>query len=69
MKFHKGVKSVMLNKDVKAVDLARILGISCRSVFNQIGEGANPTLQTQIKYANALDVPLSRIILEAERFA
>lgn len=65
---HKGIKSIMLQKDISAVSMAKSMGVSRNTIFNQVGANANPTLKTLEKYAELFGVNVSDVILEAERF-
>lgn len=58
----------MIDKDVSGVELARILGVNRTTIMRNVGVGSNPTLSTLEKYADALDVTVSEIILKAEQF-
>ena len=58
----------MIDKDVSGVDLARVLGVNRTTIMRNVGENSNPTLSTLEKYADALDVKVSDIILKAEQF-
>lgn len=66
MRLSKAIKVIMIENGVSGVDLARILGVNRTTIMRNVGQGSNPTLSTLIKYADALDVKVSYIILKAE---
>ncbi len=68
MILHKGIKRILLEKNLTVVALAKILGVSMSTIYRNVGEGSNPTLSTLQRYADALDVKVSYIILRAEEF-
>ena len=66
MRLNKAVKVIMIEQDMSGVDLARVLGINRTTIMRNVGENSNPTLSTLVKYADALNVKVSYIILKAE---
>jgi DNA-binding Xre family transcriptional regulator len=68
LKIHKAIKVILIEKDLSALDLAKILGINRSTIFRLVGEGSNPKVSTLKKVADALDVKVSYIILKAEEF-
>jgi len=64
---YKAIKVILVEKDMPAVSLAKILGINRATITKNVGVNANPTVKTLAKYADALDVSVSDIILKAEQ--
>jgi transcriptional regulator with XRE-family HTH domain len=66
LRIHKAIRIIMIEKNVSGVDLARILGINRATILRQVGEHSNPTIATISKYADALDIKVSELIIRAE---
>ena len=56
----------MVEKNILALDLAKKLNVNRSTICRVIGKNANPTLNSLIKFADAIEVPLSEIIIKAE---
>jgi transcriptional regulator with XRE-family HTH domain len=66
LKIHKAIRIIMIEKNITGVDLARILGVNRSNILKNVGEHSNPTMATISKYADALDVKVSELIVRAE---
>lgn len=66
MRVNKAIKIILIEQGMSCVDLARVLGINRATVTRNVGENANPTLSTLVRYADALNVKVSYIILKSE---
>jgi len=67
LEINKAFKSVMAQKSVSGVELAKRLGCGSSTITNNIGKGANPTLKTLQRYCGCLGVNVSEVILIAEK--
>lgn len=67
-KILRAFRSLMVEKDIRALDLAKKLNVNRSTICRVIGRNANPTLHSLIKFANAIDTPISEIIVKAENF-
>lgn len=66
MNIPKAMKVIMIEQGVSAVDMAKGMSISRSTIYSQVGEGSNPTINTLEKYAEFMGIKTSDIILRAE---
>lgn len=65
-KILRAFRSLMVEKDIRALDLAKKLNVNRSTICRVIGRNANPTLNSLIKFSDAIDIPLCEIIIKAE---
>ena len=61
------IKLMRIMRDLKARDLAKSMGISFNYLSNIENNKCYPSLSLLIKIANKFKIPLSLIVLEAEK--
>lgn len=65
-KFANRLKELRKNRNIKAEELANIIGSSRRIIFNYEKDEANPTLDKLIKMADFFDVSLDYLVGRSE---
>ena len=66
MNINRAIRSIMAEKGIRAIDLARATGLHSSNISAAIGVNSNPTVKTLSMFAGHLNVKLSDIIIKAE---